>query len=421
MALEVGAYIGLYISEETNYGVPVAPAAANALQVVSFNFSDSPTYVADDTIYSPYPDMIDEEEGHSNASFEGVCHIPIANASNRTARTAFTSLMEAAFGKAVVVASSAQGVLPTYQSGNAFIGLSADDADKFELGNDPAENSFTIWKKTLTGHEVGVGCVITEVVFSFGLNQYVMVTFRGQCAEWAKFEPGTIKTAITAGAKTSFDFTKASGMIGKGAYVKVQQDSGTDTAGIIITGFDKANDRVTIGSTTFTATSVGKAVKDAMPAPSYTNRQFRSIWGDNIRVSLNGGANVIEKVSSLELTLRTGVQLFNEDNTSLVPTEAYMGRREVELSLNGVIDPDDLALTRAGFFGDDHHIQILAGGLTGATDGGRLLLQTPKMTLRRNAPSTPRDGMSTIQLNGLARGGLVAAGTYTPPLVAYIR
>lgn len=427
MALESGQYISFYLSEETSYGVPVAPMAKDQIDVVSFNFSDAPNYVPDDTVYSPYPDVFDEEEGHSNASFEGVCHIPMAQSgtsgTDTAKRTGFTKLMEAAFGKVVKAAdaSSANGVLPTYGSGDKFYGISGNKADEFVCGEDPAENSFTFWKKTRTGHEVGVGCVITEIEFAFGLNQYVRVTFRGQCAEWAKFEPGTLQAAITSGNKTSFDFNKTSGMIGKGAYVKVLLDSNSDSAALLITAFDKKNSRTTFAQAMVGAAAAGKAVKDAMPNPNRENRLMRSIWGDNIRVSLNGGVSVINKVRSCTVRMSTGVQLFNEDNTQLYPSEAYMGPREINLTADAVVDPNDLTLPRAGFYGEDQHVQLLAGGLTGATNGGRLLLRMPVIRMRRNAPDTPNDGLSSIQLTGMARAQLTAAGAYTGPLLAYIR
>ena len=421
MALENGQYISAYISEETTYGVPVAPTGANGLFIESLNFSDSPEYVQDPTKFSPYPDVFNEEEGHSNPSFEMVTGVPIAAASNAVARTAFCTWLEAAMGEAL-----SSGSLPAYQSGQAFVGLSGDTAYKFDANQDPSRKSFVIWKKTRTGHEVGIGCVVTEVEFSFGLNQFARVTFRGLCKAWAKFEPGQLKTALSgSSARTSIVLKDTVGMIGVGAVVKLQLGAGgnTDTGAILITKAVKNTSDVTVtfASTTIGAASANNAIRDAMPAIVRTNRLVEHIFGDNIRMSLDGGASVINKISSCTLTLRTGVQLFNEDNTDLSPTEAFQGKREVMLRATTVVDPDDLSLPRDAFYGSDQHVQILAGGITGAKDGGRLLLQCPKMRLRRNAPQTPADRYSTFQVEGLARAQLTSGGTYTSPLTAYIR
>ena len=116
---------------------PVSPTGDNYsnIDVITFNFEDNPNYVADQTVYAPYPDTFDEEEGHSNATFEGTLNIPIANNDSKTYPTGFTKLMEAAFGKASLPATESAGRTPTFSNhADALYGISNDEADEFVLG-----------------------------------------------------------------------------------------------------------------------------------------------------------------------------------------------------------------------------------------------------------------------------------------------
>ena len=265
-----------------------------------------------------------------------------------------------------------------------------------------------------------MGCVITEIDFAWGPNQYLAVTVRGQCARWAKFEEGTITGELEAQSQAALDFGPG-GMIGVGAYVKVETNTaGTYNPNLLIKSYNKKNSKAGFDATAFSAASdAGNKVVSALPDPVRTNRLFKSIWGDNLRVSLDGGVTLLKKITGGNLTLRTGVQLFNEEVTQLHPSEAYQGSREVSVTLNGVVDPDEPGILRKAYDAYDANLMILAGGLDGAVDGGRLLLHVPRITLRRTAPNTPRDGYSTFGTTSMGRADLTVG--YKGPLEAFIR
>ena len=431
MPLETGQEIDVWIAEETNYDEPVIPTSGNQMFVVSCNLSPTREYVRDETAYSPYAATFDEARGRESGSFEMVCLVPIANdgpaATDTTKRTAFTTWLEALQGKAVVAADLAanNGELPTFTAGDAFIALSGDKADQFDGGAEPALNSFDLWKKTRNGHEVGVGAVIQEATLGLALNSYMRITFRGAMSRWAKFEECELKAAITAGSKTSAELKFSVGMIGVGAYVNITHDDNT-TQTVLVTSatYDKAGDKVTIGfaATTFKAAAVGKKVVDAFPPRLKGDRIIKNIYGDNFRISLDGGTSLIEKISSCDVTMRSGVLLFNEDATSDHATETYQGDVEVTVALTATLDPSDLELLRAGFTGEDQQLMVLAGGLDVAANGGRMLVEIPVIRMRLAAPTTPRSGMATVSMTGMARAQLTGSTLeYKAPATLYLR
>ena len=335
-----------------------------------------------------------------------------------TADTAFISLLELAMGTDAL--DTSKGVLPTYSAGDAFIGLSGDSCYQFNGGANPAGNSLTMWKKTRTGHECATGCVIERVRFRGGLDEYTEVTFSGSCKQWGKFEPTTLGVAITAGAKTSFTVARTAGVLCVGAYVSITPDTGSDVD-VLVTAYNAKTGVATIASTTFTASAIGKAVGDAMPDPSYSNRQFRSIFGDGVLISIDGGTTSLNQISSWEVVMTTGAQLYNRSGTSLSPVGTWQGDRRIEFNFGSDVDDADSTIFRAMAEANDHDVQILAGGLTSTTGGAILLLRAAKMRLRRAAPNTPRDGLSALSVRGVARGSATTAGVFTSPFIAYIR
>ena len=240
MAFETGVLIDVRIAEESSYGVPVAPPSTKTLPVISANFQDDENLIEDRTAYSEDPDLRSEKAGHFQPTFELVLGIPVYAASSLAVDSAFIDLIEFALGKAAVIGGSS-GVLPTYTSGDAFFDLSGDTGIVMEMGNVSNDDSFTCYKKTITGHETAYGCIIQNVTLRGGLDDFVIVTITGQCKGVAKFQDGLDVDGNLV--TTNNDFTVADqvkGRIGVGSYIKFVESSGflPATGGRIVTAFN---------------------------------------------------------------------------------------------------------------------------------------------------------------------------------------
>lgn len=422
MAFETGLQIDVRIAEESSYGVPVPPpaAGAKALPVISCNFQDDETLIEDRTTYAEDPDLRDEQPGHYQPTFEIVLGIPIYSASSAAADSAFIDLMSFAFGKSAVQAAT--GVLPTYTAGDAFIDLSGASGIVLGMGGASNNDSFTCYKKTVSGHETAYGCIISNVTFRGGLDQYVEVTFSGQCKGVSKFQAG-IAVAGNLVA-TNQDFTVADqvkGRIGIGSFIKFTHGSGFQpaTGGRVITAFNPTTRAATYaGANLGVLTSANALIQDALPDGNYTNYQERSIFGDGSLVSVDGGEKVVGP-TGWEISINTGAQTYNRSVNSLSPVGTYQQDRRVSLNITTDVDTDNAQLDKAAEQANVTDVQIVAGGLN-AVAGGLALFRMEQVKLRRSFPQSPREGLSSVRYTGMARAKGFGTAKKSP-LALYIR
>ena len=239
MAFETGVLIDVRIAEESSYGVPVAPPSTKTLPVISANFQDDENLIEDRTAYSEDPDLRSEKPGHFQPTFEIVLGIPVYQDGTVAGDSAFIDLMEFALGKAAVLPAS--GVLPTYTSGDAFFGLSGDAGIVMEMGNVSNDDSFTCYKKTITGHETAYGCIIQNVTLRGGLDDFVIVTVTGQCKGVSKLQGGLVLDGNLSASNEGFTVAdQVKGRIGVGSYIKFVEGSGflPASGGRIVTAFN---------------------------------------------------------------------------------------------------------------------------------------------------------------------------------------
>lgn len=420
---ETGNLIGCIIQQETNYGVPVAPTAAKSLPVISVNFQDDENLVEDRTVFLEDPDLRSEKPGHFQPTFEIVLGIPVYSSGNpaMAADSPFIDLMEFIFGKSATLVAS--GTLPTYMAADAFFGVSGAMANSLEMGNRSNTNSFTAFKPTLTGHEVGYGCVIQNMTIRGGLDQFIIVTLTGGCRGVSKFQEGIILGAALTAADQNFTVAEqAKGRIGVGSFIKFVNGSGflPATGGRLVTAFNPDTRVGTYEGANLGISMAGNsAISSAIPDLAYSNYQEDEIFGDGSLVSVDGGKTTLTSVTSWEIAFNAGAMLYNRSVADLRPVGTYQQDRRITLTLESDVDEDNAALEKAAEQSSVKDVQILAGGLT-APAGALALFRFQQIKLRRSFPQSPREGLSNVRYMGMGRAKGFGASKASP-LAMYIK
>lgn len=421
MVFETGLLQDVRIAEESNYGVPVAPGAS-VLPAISCNFTNDENLIEDRTVYSEDPDLRSEKAGHFQPTFELVLGIPVFSSGTPAAAADndFVTLMEFALGKAAVQATT--GVLPTYNTGDAFFDLSGDAAIVMEMGNVSNNDSFTIYKKTITGHETAYGCIIQNVTIRGGLDEFVLVTITGQCKGVSKFMDGVALDAALEMTNQNFTVADAvKGRIGVGSFIKFVDGSGflPATGGRLVAEFDPDT---LVG--TYAGTNLGvsmaadSAIVDALVDGTYTNYQEESIFGDGSLVSVDGGVNLVGP-TSWEVSINTGAMAYNRSVADLSPVGTYQQDRRITLTVETDVDSENSQIDKAAEQSSVKDIQIVAGGLSAAA-GGLVLFRLQNTKLRRSHPQSPREGLSSVRYTATARAKGFGSSKQSP-LAMYIR
>ena len=334
--------------------------------------------------------------------------------------SAFIDLMEFALGKAAVLPAS--GVLPTYTSGDAFFGLSGDAGIVMEMGNVSNDDSFTCYKKTITGHETAYGCIIQNVTLRGGLDDFVIVTVTGQCKGVSKLQGGLVLDGNLSASNEGFTVAdQVKGRIGVGSYIKFVEGSGflPASGGRIVTTFNPDTREGTYsGANIGVLAAANSAILDALSAASFANYQEESIFGDGSLVSVDGGVETVGP-TSWEIAIATGAMAYNRSVASLSPIGTYQQDRRITLSLEVDIDSDNASIEKAAEQAAVKDIQIVAGGL-GASAGGLALFRLENTKLRRSFPQSPREGLSSVRYTATARASGFGTAKVSP-LALYIR
>ena len=419
MVFETGTLLDVRIAEETNYGVPVAPPTTKTLPAISCNFTDDENLVEDPTAFSQDPDLRSEKEGHFTPTFEIVLGIPVVVTSSRAGDSGFIDLMEFALGKAALL-TGATAVLPTYMTGDAFIDLSGDDGIVMEMGDDSASNSFTIYKKTITGHETAYGCVITNVTFRGGLDDFVIVTITGQMKGASKFQDGLTSGALVVANQNFTAADQVKGRIGIGSFIAFMMGATRtpSTGGRIVTAFDPATRVGTYSGANLGAITGAPTIIDALPDAAYTDYQENSIFGDGSLVSVDGGTLTVGP-TSWEISIATGANAYNRSVADLRPVGIYQLNRRVTVNIEMDVDGDNAQIDKVAELAAVADVQIVAGGLN-ASAGGLALFRMQNCKLRRSFPQMPREGLSSVRFTGMARAKGFGSSKQSP-LAMYIR
>ena len=161
-----------------------------------------------------------------------------------------------------------------------------------EMGANSVADSFTIHKKTITGHETAYGCTIGNVTIRGGLDDFVIVTITGMCKGVSKMQAGLTVANLTAGNQNFTADDQVKGRVGLGNFIAFME--GTDrhptTGGRLVTAFDPATRIGTYSGANLGAVTTPSIVS-ALGDPAYTDYQENSIFGDGSLLSVDGGAN----------------------------------------------------------------------------------------------------------------------------------
>ena len=239
--------------------------------------------------------------------------------------------------------------------------------------------------------ELVYDAIVQTLNISWKGDDFVKLKFDGQASVYgkvAKTDANGAGSGATALIVDDADFLCKYGII---------QIGGDDnsSAGYQITALDHSTETATIDpSATW---SNEDDVELFLPTPTYTGDP---IYGTDGSVSLDGGSTTVKFLSG-DITLKTGLELLNNEYGDAEPSDVIMpNKRELDFNLSMLLREDRANLNSLWQRKQSDNVRITCGD----TATKRMKINMTDVEIMPGKPSTPESGMAELSVSGVAFG-----------------
>ena len=304
-----------FIKLESSYGIPLAPAAADAFKCRTIALADADRAREDPMDTGNTHSVIERAERRHSATWSVTTLLRPSGALGTLCDAA--DLFELAFG--TETENAATSVV-------------------YSQLKDRTALSATIWSELSKDNLVEFvrGAICQRVRISWGGSDWIVLEFSGIAKEF-----GETALSLADGAGTSTAALTVDDLDYFSEYSLVQ--IGTDTnggSGYFITSLAHATESGTLSAATTWAN--GATVSPYLPTPTYSGSLVP--YGTKVTTSLDGGSTTQQALGG-ELTIETGMGLLNEEEGSTSPTEPIIeGKWRVSGNMSIVVRRSDVHL-----------------------------------------------------------------------------